>query len=124
MFGHRRTGIVTLPEAAVEDRRQLLFERRSQFGRIFARLHRPQGAVVTRHHPFDVLRTAGTPFDFEHAHAGADEAVEEVDRAEVFGRKEVLPLGGELRAVSTSVSVYLRRQIWRQAPRLAEHPVS
>ena len=92
VFGHGAPGVVALPESAVEDRGEPLLQPGGQGGGVGARFDGAQRLVVTRHHALDVFRAAGASFDLQHPDARADEPVEEIDRAEVFGREDVTPV--------------------------------
>ena len=94
----RTSGVVSLPESAVEDRGEPLLEPSGQLGRVAPRLDGPQGLVVALHHALDILRAAGAALDLEHAHPCGEHPVQEVDRAEVLGREDILPVDVELRA--------------------------
>ena len=92
VFGHGAPGVVAFPESAVEDRGEPLLQPGGQGGGVGAGFDRAQRFVVAFHHALDVFRAACTPFDLQHPHTRADEPVEEIDRAEVFGREDVAPV--------------------------------
>ena len=114
---HRAAGVVALPETAVEDCRQPLLEPGGQPGSVGARLDGPQRLVVAGHHALHVLGAARAALDLEHADARRDHAVEEVDGAEVLGRKHVAAVDVELGArLAVADRVFAAAQLAAGAP--------
>ena len=90
------TLVVAVPESPVEDLGEFAFQRGGQFGRVFPLADGIRGAAVASGCPADVFRAAGAAFDLEHPHAGIHDLVQELDRAEVFGRHDVFVVDVQL----------------------------
>ena len=91
------SGVVALPEPAVEDRPEPLFQLCGQCRGVASGFEGPERLVVTPDHAPDVLRTAGASLDFQDPDPRRDHLVEEIDRAEILGREDVASVDVELR---------------------------
>ena len=88
-FAEALAEVVAVPEAAVEHGLQAFVPGGHAFGGEGAVEAGLDGLLVTFGHDADVFGPAGASFDLEHAHAGVDHLVHEVDGLEVFGRHDV-----------------------------------